>query len=351
MIDWFDAARNDEISFSMVDPNNLDREYGQLTSVVINDTSLSYGYDVETRTSGSIKLLDDTNYIQNSWVRVYHKVNNEGYPNELGTYILANPIEEYSGEGITRSYDMYSVLWGIKEDLYPGYFQIASNASSDEAFKLLCETCKRPYRLIGTSKYTYDNAAVFELGDSFLSMLYSVASTSNNRIDIDGHGRIIISKYIAPNKISPTWTLDVDDPRSIIREGSIKMESSINDVPSRIIVTDTSSNSVILAYSDVSNISEYSSKNRGYIKAELKSDLKPGSYNIAKVLADYYAESVSKTVEWSMETLYFPCKPGDTCTFIRNKVEHYCLIDAIDSLNLDSMTMSLTLRELTKDRS
>lgn len=349
MIDWFDAARNDEITIWMIDPNNLGKNYGILTGVILSDTSISYGYDVETRTSGSISLLNGTNYVKNAWLRIVHDIKSENYSNNLGTYILTNPVESYTGEGYVRTYDMYSVLWGIKDDLYPGYFQIAANTSSDDAFKLLCDSCKRDYMITGTNKYTYENAAIFEIGESYLNMLYSVASASNNRIDVDGYGNIILSRYIQPNKITPSWTLDVDDPKSIIIEGSITMDSSIEDTPSRIIVTDTSSNNAILAYSDVPNNSEFSASKRGYVKADLLSDLKPSSYEIAKAYSDAYAKATVKTVEWKMSTLYFPCKPGQTCVFIKNKEKHNCLIDTIDSLNLETMTMDITLKELTED--
>ena len=349
MTDWFDAARDDEITIMMVDPNNLGKNYGVLTGAILKSTSLSYGYDVETRTSGSISLLDGTNYVKNSWLRFHHTVKSDDYHNELGTYILTNPVESYTGEGYVRTYDMYSVLWGIKEDLYPGNFQIAAKTSSDDAFKMLCNSCKRDYVITGTNKYTYENAAIFEVGESYLNMLYSVASASNNRIDVDGHGNITLSRYVQPNKITPSWTLDVDDPRSIIIEGSISMDSSIEDTPSRIIVTDTSGNNVILAYSDVPNNSEFSASKRGYIKAELMSDLKPSSYAMAKAYSDAYAKATVKTVEWKMSTLYFPCKPGQTCVFIKNKEKHNCLIDTVDSLNLETMTMDITLKELTED--
>ena len=44
--------------------------------------------------------------------------------------------------------------------------------------------------------------------------------------------------------------------------------------------------------------------------------------------------------------MYFPAKCGETVRFTLNGVKHLCMIQAIDPINLDTMTMQLTLREV-----
>ena len=47
-----------------------------------------------------------------------------------------------------------------------------------------------------------------------------------------------------------------------------------------------------------------------------------------------------------MQTLYFPAKCGDNLYFTIDGVKHLCMIQSIDPVELDTMTMKITLREV-----
>ena len=47
-----------------------------------------------------------------------------------------------------------------------------------------------------------------------------------------------------------------------------------------------------------------------------------------------------------MQTMYFPAKCGDAVYFIMDGKKHFCMIQNIDPINLDTMTMTITLREV-----
>ena len=341
MIDWRDPARRDVIRFQMVDPNNLDEVYGDLTDVQLGSSTILYGFYTDTRYSSGISFLKSNNYVENAWVRIIHDVPAENYSNELGTFIPTSPSEKRQG-AIVVTLDLQSPLWGLKEDLATSKFSIGKKTSLLEAIKRVCETCHRPYLLNNPNDVTTKKAVVYDVGESYLNILFDLCDLTNNRMDIDGHGRLTFSPTPDQKTITPTWTLDYDDQRSMIIEGTVEMESLTDDNPSRAIVV----NDKIVGVADLEDGVSYSAHQRGYIKAE-KYDVKSASDKTkAESEAKKRLKEFQKAVEWTMDTLYFPGMPGDNVNFILDGEKHVCMIQSIDPLDLETMTMTLTLKEI-----
>lgn len=341
MIDWRDPARRDEIRFQMVDPNDLDTVYGDLTDVQLGSSSITYGYYTDTRYSSGISFLKSNNYVENAWVRIIHDVPAEGYSNELGTFIPSSPTESRKGAVIVKL-DLQSPLWGLSADLLTSKFSIGKNASILSAMKRIMDGSNRPYLLNNPNDVTASNAIVYDVGENKLKILHDLADQSGNRIDIDGHGRLLIEPVPDHANITPQWTLDYDDPRSMIIEGSLKMESETADLPSRAIVVNGNS----IGYADLPDGISYSAHQRGYIKAQKYEDSTANTSAKAEASARRFLDSASKAVVWSMQALYFPCKCGDNVNFVLDGEKHVCMIQDIDPLKLETMTMGLTLREV-----
>ena len=344
MIDWKDPKREDVIHFVMVDPNNLDEIFGDIDYVQLGSSTITYGYYTDTRYSSSISFLKDNNYVDNMWIRIIHEVPSEGYSNELGTFIPVSPSIKYSG-AVTNELDLQSPLWGLTDNLTTSTFSIGKGSNYLTAFKKVCDNCNRPYILNNPNDYKSEKAVAYDPGTSYLDILFDLSDATNNRIDIDGHGRITLSPFVEQNSVSPTWELDADDPRSIIIQDSIEMESQSEDNPNRTIVVCGS----YIGVADLPDGSEYSYSQRGYIKAETYSLSGIKSKEQAQKLAKSYLDSYYKITQWNMDTLYFPAKCGDNVTFTLNGEKHICMIQNIDPLNLDTMTMSITLKEVADE--
>ena len=336
MIDWRDPAREDDIRFQMIDPNNLDIVYGDLTDVLLSDTSITYGYYTDTRYSSGISFLKGNNYIPNAWIRIIHDVPSEGYSNELGTFIPTSPCEKWNG-AVVVTLDLQSPIWGLKEDLTTSKFTIGKKTSALKAFKSLCESCNRPYVLENPNDYTVPNAIVYDVATSKLDILFDLCDLMNNRLELDGHGRLLLYPTPDNKTLTPEWVLDVDDQRSMVIHGTIEMDTELDDLPSRAIVVDGSK----VGVADLDDGVEYSAHQRGYVKAA-KYD---GKGNVQSLARQHLDES-SKVVHYKMDTLYFPAKCGDNAIFILDGEKHYCMIQSIDPLNLATMTMTITLREV-----
>lgn len=344
MIDWRDPARKDVIHFQMVDPNNLDNVYGDLTDVLLGSSSILYGYYTDTRYSSGISFLKSNNYIENAWVRIIHEVPKEEYVRELGTFIPTSPSEKREGAVIV-TLDLQSPLWGLKEDLTTSKFSIGKKTSLLAAIKRVCDVCHRPYILNNPNDKTTDKAIVYDVGESYLNILFDLCDLTNNRMDLDGHGRITFEASKNVQSITPTWTLDYDDSRSMIIEGSLQMETLVEDLPSRAIVV----NNGIVGVANLADGISYSAHQRGYVKAKKYDDKSATNATKANSIAQSRLDATSKAVKWSMDCLYFPCETGDNVNLIIDEEKHVCMIQNIDPLDLETMTMTLTLKEIIKE--
>lgn len=340
-IDWKDPKRTDVFHFVMVDPNNLDASYGDIEGVQLASTTLTYGYYTDTRYASRITFLKGNNYVRNAWIRIIHEVPSKGYVNELGTFIPVSPSVSYSG-ATTETLDLQSPLWGLSNHYCTNSFTFAKGQSYKGAFQLICNRCDRPYLLNNPNDFITQSAIVYDAGTSFLDILFDLSGSANNRIDLDGHGRITLSPLVNFQYMSPSWDIDADDPRSIVIQGSVKMETLSDEIPNRIIVMCGG----YVGYADLPDGAEFSAAQRGYIKAQTYSASGLKNNDQCTSLAQAYISQYVKVNQWGLQTMYFPAKCGETVRFTLNGVKHLCMIQAIDPINLDTMTMQLTLREV-----
>lgn len=341
MIDWSDPKRTDVIRFQMVDPNNLDEVYGDMEDVQLGSSPITYGYYADTRYSSKISFLADNNYVDKAWIRIIHEVPSEGYFEELGTFIPTSPAVEYGG-AVKKSLTLQSPLWGLSNDLVTKAFSVGKNCSILSAIKRVCETCNRPYLLQNPNDCLTSQSIVYEAGESYLTVLFDLASAAGNRLDVDGHGRITLSPMPDFRYLSPLWELDADDSRSMIVQGTVKMESESDEIPNRVLVICKS----YVGVADLPAGSEHSAAQRGYVLAAAYSESKVSSSSQAKSLAQMYLDAYCDVAQWTMQTLYFPAHCGDTVIFTINGERHLCMIQSIDPVDLATMTMTITLEEV-----
>lgn len=341
MIDWADPKRTDVIRFLMVDPNDLDAAYGEIEDVQLGSSSITYGYYTDTRYSSRITFLRGNNYVKNAWIRIVHEVPSEGYVNELGTFIPTSPNVQYGG-AVTETYDLQSPLWALSNDLITSTLTFGKGSIFSSMFAFVCQKCGRPYLLKNPNNYVSSIAIVYEAGTSYLDILNDLAGSSNNRVSVDGHGRLLLEPLVDMRYLSPSWDLNVDDPRSLIIEGSVKMEPQSDEIPNRVIVM----NGSYIGVADIPAGEEYSSAQRGYVKAQKYNGTGVKSNAAAQSMAQAYLDGFSKITQWSMDTMYFPAKVGENAYFTIDGVKHLCMFQSIDPVNLDTMTMKITLREV-----
>lgn len=346
-IDWKEQNRKDKISAVMVDPHNLDSTRGELENLILSGSSISFSYDSDTRVTAKLRTFG-SNYVPGSWIRIIHSVGDE-YQNELGTFILQNdPSYTFENNQMIYEYTLQSVLWGLSNDLTSTHFSIGEGAYSLAVFDKICSVCEKTgQHNPGARNYRYNNSKIYPIGDSFLSFLFDVCDSSNNRLDVDGHGRITIGPYTPPSEISASWEEDSSSEDTLLIADSIEYSSSSENIPGRTIVVYTNGDTEISATATLPASSPYSPEQRGYTIAKTYqvNDLKDPTKSQLSQMARDYLDETKLVNEINPSFLYFPCKCGETINLAIDHIKKKWLFYSID-LDLETMHINTTLKEV-----
>ena len=356
--DWFDLNRTDIWDFVMVSPQSLDQTYGTLQGVLLDDVSITADYYTDARTSASIKIRDDGQYIPYSFIRIIHRIPEWSYENEIGTYIVsANPSEYSDGAWIT-SFTLGSQLDKAAFRLGNSPWTVSGGANALTALRQMMENCGFAYTELAPNDYKVNSTFVYETGESFLSRFYDLSNLSNNRLDVNGHGVITISKYIAPKQRPAMYRLGLNDPHGIILNG-VSVESDYINTPNECIVAyrftyEEDDETYEAEMRSSARTTTGNSKNRiGYVISDFYevTDADDVSQEYLDKLANTRLESLQNNlVEWSLTCKYLPVWEGDIIElFVDSGPNGYsgsrhCLVKSV-TIHPKDMTMNLTLKE------
>lgn len=345
-MNWKDSARTDIWRVEQVDPVNPDISRGSLEGV--SSLSLTWGYYTDTRGSASITTLGNDGFIKHSQLRIIHEVPEWDYTYELFTGYVTG-VEKNSSQGTTETtYTLKSPLYALDVDIQAWTFVVGENGMALNAMKTLFERCNRPYSFDPKSKdYRFSSTKVYPVGDSHLTTLFDISGLAEDRISVDGHGRVTVSPYTTPTQLTPMWYLDTDDENTMVLNDSISETNTDFDVPGRVIVNHKDGDNEITAWADASSSYESSSSKRGYMLSEIQdvTDLSGGQQQ-AQALADkYLAEAQASYKEWQVSTLYMPMREGDCVQFTLYGESHHTLAKTIDVEPLNG-AMKITLKEV-----
>jgi hypothetical protein len=349
----------------MCDPRTLD-VIGVLDNVEPEGSSLSWGYDTDTRFSGTIQTLG-SNWIEHSALRVIHRVPEWNYSNVLATgLVMERPWSRTQGGNVVQ-FQLSSSLSALERDYLPWHHCISEGANSNDAFRELVNGAEgRKCRVEMTARnYIYKEARVYEMGDSRLEDIKDICSVSGNHYDVDPYGIITIAEEVPPSQRGIKWTLNVGASRTNVLDGLSGSTTKYNS-PTRVVSTykgtllddegkpvkgdDEKSQSIELwSLADIPG--PENSGVRGYTVAVVESigDLAPQTQEALDARTQSKAQSLSQTYrEWECSCLYMPIKAGDMADLVIpdgvDAGHHKCLVKNVQ-LELGSMVMGLTLKE------
>lgn len=354
-VDFADREVRHRIECAMVNPFDLGNEMGLLPCIV-GSLQIDRGYYTDDRSSGSISTASWGDYIDGSWLRIYHvcTVDGRDVRYERGTFAISDADISTGGGGTVFQLSLMSALGAIGRDFDAWPMTIGKNGLASSAIKTICGKCGRPYSISGMADYRYKTSAALEAGKSFRSRLYAVCSASGNRLDADSHGRITVAAYVNPKDRYPSYDLDVDDARSVIVDGSVKPGTDLFTRPSRSVVVYKDGDKVISAQSDVAESARTSYQHRGFTIAELHEldDMgDPKTVAHAQSMARSYLKSdAAPTETWELETLWMPMDQGDVVTFAPRGLDPWgsgrarkCLVQSVEET---TARLKLTLKEV-----
>lgn len=358
--DWFDLNRTDIWEFSMVAPQALDQSYGLLDGVLLDTVEITAGYYTDSRTSASLSFVGLDSYIPYSFIRIIHKIPEWSYEKEIGTYIVkSKPSSFKNGEWRTKltlgsQLDKVAMRHGAEP------WTLSSGARVVRAIEEMMNKCAFAWVNNSMKDYQIKETYVYETGSTFLERFYDLCSISDNRLDVNGHGELVIEPYISPKSKPAMYRLDLEDPHGIIL-GDVDFESDYLNTPNRCIV----------AYRFT-----YEENNETY-EAEMRAmaDITSGAHTIAAlgyVISDFYEISDSENItyqtiqntartrlallqeeliEWTITCKYIPVWEGDIIALnIPSAPDGYngvrqCLVKNVN-IHPSNMTIDLTLKDL-----
>lgn len=351
-LDWRDLTRRDRISVRMVSPTDLDAELGVLEGVELAGTSLTGGYYTDTRTSGKLRVVGD-GWVRGSFIRIIHEVPEWGYSNELGTFIVTDDgADRQNGVWVT-DLTLQSLLFGLSTDVLVKPWVIASNAMMLRAARQDLDAASFRYDFTGASDHRIKGAKVMTAGTSRLSILYALAEMGGDRVDVDGHGRVTLRRYVAPASRASKFRIDLRDPRGVALDG-LSRTSDFLELPDVVGVCHRFNATVGgKSVQREINASARVITGRGYTVTDFRelSEMSPQTSARAQALArQYLAADRIERVEWELTTVYLPIWEGDVVELVVDDGEEAyrgirkCLVKNVE-LSLGDMTMKLTLKE------
>ncbi len=358
MIDWLDQRRGDIVTVSMVSPTNLEDTYGELEGIDLSRSSLSAGYYVDTRTSGTLSVIGD-GWVRGSFLRVTHKIPEWGFERDIGTYLVTDDGVAY-GNGVPRyTLKLQSLLYALSTEVSKDPWTIAKGALAKTAMGQLLDSARRQWRDVEANDHLFSSPLVMDSGQTLLSRMFALTQQSNNRLDVDGRGYVTVSPYAIPDSKVPILEIDLSDPRGIVHDG---MERSTDwlRMPTEAVVLHSYTSSEggesatheISARATVSPDSHASRDIRGYTVTDFRDvpDMSPQTREEAQRLADLYLIGDSREhVTWNVTTRYLPVWEGDVVSLKVPVSGRYggarkCLVKSVE-LDLRFMAMRLTLKE------
>jgi len=353
-IDWLDLKRTGELRAYMIPPTNLDDSFGELTSIDWSASSITAGYYTDTRTSGQLVVVGD-GYKRDSFIRIVYTIPEWNYRTEVGTYaVIKDDATRQNGQWRT-TLQLHSMLYTLSTDKANRSLVLSRGATALTAIKKQLEDAGRKYTINDANNYRFSQATVMELGKSRLSRIYELCGLSGNRLDVDGHGNVIVSPYVAPASRASQYEINLASENGIIRPG-ISRSSNHMETPSSVVVAyklnESGKNTkTIIATAKVAAGDHADAGVRGYNVVEFYelSDMSPKTGTRALQIAKdkLKAKSIER-ISWSMECKYLPLWEGDIVDLIvpdgvysgRRK----CVVKSVD-FKLPYMDMSLVLKE------
>lgn len=358
-MDYKDQRQKRTLHAYMIPPTNLDDMYGELTGVMWETLSITAAYYTDARTSGTLQAKN-SNYIKNSFIRIVVE-DDDGNEQELGTYAVSNDVGRRVNGAYIQTFILVSRLHTLSLDYLPDNLIAGKGTIASTVFKKTLTDVgmdESDYDISCARDYRYGSNMIMEAGASRLSRLFDIAKQSNNRLDVDGHGRVTLTPYVLPNDRTPILTLDTSDKRGIIHDG-IDRDSTWKDTPSRsIAVYDYTEASGDDAKKKHMYAIAWNSKAdaRGYWVTDYQqvNDLNPPTQEkLAAIAKNNMAANLGEKTEWSFTSQFIPdLWEGDVIELIVNDdLDDYtgarkCLVSNIE-ISGPYLNMDITLKETT----
>lgn len=344
MIDWTELDRpNERVEAVLVDRENCTVTKGGLDGLDPSTVKITEGYYTDTRVQCTFETYtkdgnDGFDSSDETRVRIVHSF--DGYSKALFTGYVLSRKPDYENGLVKRSYELESALYAISKDYISCDMPLGNQASVADANRKLLAIIEKEHDLSLMATRRIQSPLVYEkASDTFLNVLFDI-NDGINRVDVDGMGRITVSKYTAPSEKTPSLAISANDGMTI---GDITQEDSSSDVPSRVLVKCNDQDSP-LAVVDVPSTYPSSPLRRGYTVAETVTvDYESPTWEqLYKYGRQWLEEQQDPGLTWQLTRHYQDLHEGDV-VWLDLDARHKCLVKSVET---QDRKQKLTLKGL-----
>ncbi|WP_165055029.1 MULTISPECIES: hypothetical protein [unclassified Adlercreutzia] len=356
-MDYKDTTITYTLHAYMIPPTNLDDIYEEMTGVDWSSLSIDADYYTDTRVSATLTTVDG-NYIRGSYIRITVE-DEDGNEDELGTFAVDNDSGQRINGAYIQTLDLISQLHALSLDFCPDNLVVGSGARLLDAVRTTLQEGGKSEQdsvLTEANDYRFSSTQVLPPGASRLARLYELCSISGNRLEVDGHGRVRLDKYVSPDSKSPRLRLAQNDERGVIKNG-ISRQSRWAEIPSKYIVAHdytTSEDGKTSEHHMFAIANNQAAPARGFVvaKYETVSELSPRTTERLEAIAKQrLTEQANERNEWTISTKYIPgLWEGDVIELeLDDELDDYtgirkCLVRSI-TIDGPYLDMELVLKE------
>lgn len=238
MTDWASSGRRDTYSFSLADPFTL-ADVATLDAIP-SSCSITYGYYTDNWSTASIQEVNSDFRIQgrDMLVRVRHHIECDGetVDEELGTFFVDSPPRRSKSGMVTRNLSCYSTLWRLSQDSLADDMAGAKGANVIQAIGRLITyaggQCVVDYD--APTARTFGAHIGFPIGSNRLETINTIAGWIGCTVEVDGHGRQVIRKYVEPGLRPSVYTFE--DGANCVYQSGLDWSSTRSDAINRAIM-------------------------------------------------------------------------------------------------------------------
>lgn len=357
-MDWTNTAYTIDLGATLIDPLNVNKKIGDLKGIIFDGLDITENYNADSRIQAKLATVtpidQSDGYKNNARIRIILSIPDRAWSKELITGYVSDIKVSQEANYIKREYTIESTMWGLLNHRLATPVTINKGSNMINIWTdLMTRQTKMQYSTTGAQNRTFNNTIIYEPGTVLATLLFEI-SEGYSRMDVDGHGRIILKRYIAPSKQTPSRTIDLTDERGLVY-GSFTKSSSEWSTSGREIVTATitgknNSQQVIAGYYDAPANHRSSIKTRGYLVSQSTSysgsNNSPTKNELAKIAESNWKKSQSLGIDWQGTSIYADYHAGDVVWLSTTPLtKKKCLIREVDT-HFSSFSQDLTLEEI-----
>lgn len=367
-MDWTNTGYLYDVAVNVVHQTNVDYTIGTLSGVQMDGLNVTEKYDSDSRVQAKVTTImkegESDGYVKNARLRIILSIPEEGWSKELITGYVSDVDEDDSHQYVKRTYTIEGTIWGLLEHKTKDPITISKGAKMLNVWSSLMDSqTKMQYVLDGAQDHSFSNTILYEPGVNLSTVLFEL-SESYDRMDVDGHGRVTLSRYTAPSKRTPTRIINFNDVRNLVMLPLAKTSMEYES-PGRAVVTATISKTVdnktvqeVIAGSyDAPQTDPTSIHVRGWLSGRTDSysglSENPSKSELNEVAKKNWTNAQNKGVEWTCTSVFADYHAGEIATLIlpvsndshMASSTHKVLIQTV-STDLNAFTQELTLKEV-----